>query len=95
MSVIVNGKTLIPPAIHGGKLGVAVKWDQKTKTITMTKGSTKLVLKIGSNTMTKTVTKNGKATKTNISIKNPPQIIGGKTIGNEEFHSAETHEGNV
>ena len=78
--VIVNGKTLIPLRFTGENLGVTVKWDQKTKNITMTKGSTKLVLTIGSNTMTKTVTKNGKATKTNISIKTAPQLIGGKTM---------------
>ncbi len=49
---IKNGRTMVPVRFIGEALGAKVDWNNATKTVTYTKGSRKVVLKIGSTTAT-------------------------------------------
>jgi hypothetical protein len=46
--VMVNGRTLVPLRAIFEAFNAAIKWDQKTQTVTATKDDTTIVLKIGS-----------------------------------------------
>lgn len=69
---IVNNRTLVPLRSIFEELGASVQWDQKTKTITATKGNTTIWLKIGS----KNTEVNGKT----VTIDVPAQIHNGSTL---------------
>ena len=58
-AMLLNGSTLVPARAVTESLGAKITWDNPTKTATVTKGSKKIVLKIGSNT----ATVNGKSVK--------------------------------
>ncbi len=48
--IIQNNRTLVPFRKIGESIGAAVNWDNKTRTITANKGTTEVILKIGSST---------------------------------------------
>ncbi|ATP40676.1 hypothetical protein CSE16_11805 [Solibacillus sp. R5-41] len=71
-AVLKGGSTLVPLRGIFEVLGAEVKWDQTSKTIDATKGTTKIWLKIGS-----------KATKVNgktVNIDVPAQVVNGSTL---------------
>ena len=70
--VIKNGRTLVPLRAIFEKIGANIEWDEKTKTITATKGNTKIKLTINN----KTATKNGEK----VSLDVPAKIINGRTL---------------
>ncbi|WP_084591285.1 copper amine oxidase N-terminal domain-containing protein [Ureibacillus sinduriensis] len=67
---VVNNRTLVPLRSIFEELGATVKFDQNSKTVTATKGTTTVSLKIGS----KSTKVNGKT----LSIDVPAQVIKGK-----------------
>lgn len=69
---IVNNRTLVPLRSIFEELGATVQWDQKTKTVTVTKENTKVWLKIGS--------KNTQVNGRTVTIDVPAQIVEGKTL---------------
>lgn len=70
--IIKNGSTLVPMRLIFEKQGATVNFTNATKTITATKGSTKIVYTIGS----KTATVNNKS----ISLNAPGEIINSNTL---------------
>ena len=88
VAVQINGSTIdfdVPAQIIGGRimvpvreifesLGAVVNWDDITQTISATKGSDTIVMKINSNIMTI----NGQAVNSALDV--PPTIVGGRTM---------------
>jgi len=84
--VVVNGKTLdldVPPQIYNGRtlvplrgifeaLGAQIQWDSNTKTITATKGSLVIVLKVGEST--------AYINNEKVSVDTPAKIVSGRTF---------------
>ncbi len=70
--VIENGRTLVPLRAIFEALGATVDWDDSTRTVTASKGSTKIVLTIGSNQ----ATVNGKV----YTLEVPARIINNRTL---------------
>lgn len=75
--MIDNGRTLVPLRAIFEAMGATVSWDQTTQTATGTKGSTTVVLKIGSTSPTI----NGTAK----SIDVPGQVVNGRTLAPLRF----------
>ncbi|MEK4629053.1 MAG: stalk domain-containing protein [Solibacillus sp.] len=71
-AMIKNGATLVPLRGIFEALGANVTWNQSTKTIDATKGSTKIWLKIGSTTT--------KVNNKNVTISVPAQVVNGSTL---------------
>ncbi|NEU31793.1 copper amine oxidase N-terminal domain-containing protein [bacterium LRH843] len=69
---IINGSTLVPMRAIFEKLNASVVWNGQTKSITATKGTTKISLTLDKNT----ATKNGKA----MTLDTPPKLINGHTM---------------
>ncbi|MEW9121686.1 MAG: phosphate ABC transporter substrate-binding protein PstS family protein [Thermotaleaceae bacterium] len=67
-----NGRILVPAGAIIEALGSKLDWNATTKTVTATKGSSKVVLTIGKST----ATKDGKS----ISLDVPAKVIGGRTV---------------
>lgn len=67
-----DGRVLVPVNAIFSALGAEVTWDQATKKITAVKGSTTIIMTIGS----KTATINGQA----LTLDVPAQIIGNRTL---------------
>ncbi len=72
----VGGRTMVPLRFVSQTLGAVVKWDEKTKTATVSQNGISVSVKIGQNTMTKTDAK-GKVTQ--IAIDVPATLIQGST----------------
>lgn len=70
--VIVNDRTLVPLRGIFEALGATVEWDASTRTVSATRGETRLSLVVDTNV----INKNG----TNIQIDVPAQIIGDRTM---------------
>ncbi|NOU96216.1 hypothetical protein GC093_23750, partial [Paenibacillus sp. LMG 31456] len=70
--VIESGTTLVPMRAIFEALGAEIKWDNKTQTVTGTKGNIKIELSIGS----KTAKKNGTASQLSVA----PQLVDGNTM---------------
>lgn len=71
-AIVMNGNTMVPMRGIFEKLGATIKWDQSTKTVTGTKGTTTVVLQIGS----KTAKVNGKT----VTLTAPATIVNGNTM---------------
>lgn len=70
--IMVNGKTLAPVRAIMQSLGMELKWDSATNTITGVKGQTTVIMKVGS----KEAKVNGKVEM----LDAPPQIVGDNTF---------------
>jgi|GEM_PF-4508985 len=70
--ILDNGRTLVPLRAIFEALGAAVYWNESSKTVTATKGSSVVVMKIGE----KNITVNGKI----IALDVPPKIVNGRTL---------------
>ncbi|WP_088104344.1 stalk domain-containing protein [Halalkalibacter urbisdiaboli] len=69
---ITNGRTLVPLRTIFEELGATVKWEHTNKTVTATKGSTTVFLKIGSTTT--------KVNGSTVTIDVPAKITNGRTL---------------
>ncbi len=67
-----SGRTLVPVRFVSEKLGAVVAWDQASQTVTITKGSDTINMKIGNTT----VTKNGNTSKIDVA----PIVSNGRTM---------------
>lgn len=74
--VIIDSRTLVPVRAIFEAMGIAVEWDQPTRTVTATRGNTQIKLTIDSNIMKKTV--NG--VETTIEIDVPAKILSDRTM---------------
>jgi|GEM_PF-674560 len=68
----VKGRLLVPYASVVAALGGKTQWDAKTKTVTATKGSAKIVYSVG----TVSATKNGEK----LTLDTAPVVVGGRTF---------------
>lgn len=74
--VIVESRTLVPVRAIFDAMGIAVEWDQATRTVTATRGNTQIKLTIDSNIMKKTVD----GVETSIEIDVPAKIVSSRTL---------------
>ena len=72
MPVIENGRTLVPMRAIFEALGATVQWDDTTKTVTGTKGETKVSLQIGNTS--------AKVNQTEVTLDVPAKIISDRTM---------------
>ena len=72
MPVIENGRTLVPMRAIFESLGASVQWDDATKTVTGTKGSTSVVLTIGNAV--------AKVNNADTTLDVPAKILDGRTL---------------
>lgn len=77
--MIVKGRTLVPLRGIFESLGATVKWDGNTQTITATKGSTSVTIKVGA----AKATINGKS----VALEAPATIVKGRTLVPARFVS--------
>lgn len=90
--VIENGRTLVPARAILESLGASVSWDAGTKTVTATKGSTQVSMKIGAPSMSV----NGSVQ----ALEAPAKIINNRTVVpvraiSEAFGCEVTWDGNI
>lgn len=71
--IIIDGRTLIPIRAVGEKIGATIKWDDRTRTTTVSKDNTTLSLQIDNQLMQV----NGESP---VYLDVPPQIYGGRTL---------------
>ncbi|XID95619.1 copper amine oxidase N-terminal domain-containing protein [Paenibacillaceae bacterium WGS1546] len=71
-AIMLDGNTMVPMRGIFEKLGATIKWDNATRTVTGTKGTTTVVLQIGS----KTAKVNGKT----VTLTAPATIVNGSTM---------------
>jgi len=70
--IIQDGRTLVPLRVIFEALGADVNWEQSTQTITATRGDVTVLLRIGSNILTKN--------EEQVELDVPAQIVGGRTL---------------
>ena len=86
MPMMEGGRTIVPIRFISESLGANVNWIDNGHKITVTKGNTVLKMSIGSNDITKIVTKNGKETETKLKINEKfnaldvPRLVKGRSV---------------
>ncbi|HCJ11463.1 MAG TPA: hypothetical protein DHW14_09935 [Clostridiales bacterium] len=70
--VIVRGRTLVPVRVVSEELGAYVGWDDRSRTVTVVSGASRVVLGVGQST----ATVDGRP----VTLDTPPEIISGRTM---------------
>jgi len=76
-ATVINGRTMVPLRAIFEKLDASVQWDGATQTITATRKSLTLVLKVGSTTATR---KSASGSSKEVTLDQAPVILNGRTL---------------